>query len=104
MFVLHAHWFPYEDFWTPLHTENARFDFVGLGASTQTPPVQDFLAKTGRTDLPWSLCTEPAMLIITAPRIPPMLTAFVDEHHGVKVKFEQAFKGKRIRAWKCLRL
>jgi hypothetical protein len=104
MFVLHADYFPYENYWTPLHNEKASFDFVGLGASARTPPVQEFLAKTGRTDLPWSLCTEPAMLIITAPQVLPMLTAFVNEHRGVRVQFEQAFKGKRILAWRCHRM
>lgn len=103
-FVLHANSFPYEDFWTPLHTEKAPFDFVGLGASARTPPVQDFLARTGRTDLPWSLCNDPTMVIITAPYMVPMLTTFVDEHHGVKVQFEESFQGKRISAWKCHRI
>ena len=102
--VLHANSFPYEDFWTPLHTEKAPFDFVGLGASARTPPVQDFLARTGRTDLPWSLCNEPGMVIITAPYVVSMLTNFVDEHHGVKVQFEESFQGKRIFAWKCHRM
>lgn len=104
MFVLHADSFPYEDFWTPLHAEKAAFDFVGLGASARTPPVQDFLARTGRTDLPWSLCTDPAMVIITAPYMTPLLTAFVYEHRGVKVQFEEAFHGQRILAWKCHRM
>jgi hypothetical protein len=104
MFVLHANSFPYEDFWTPLHTEKTPFDFVGLGASARTPPVQDFLSGTGRTDLPWSLCTDPAMVIITEPYITSWLTTFVQEHRGVAVQFDQTFKGKRITAWKCHRM
>jgi hypothetical protein len=104
MFVLHANSFPYEDFWTPLHTEKAPFDFVGLGASARTPPVQDFLARTGRTDLPWSLCTDPEMVIIAAPYLTSWLTTFVQEHRGVTVQFEETFKGKRISAWKCRRI
>jgi hypothetical protein len=104
MFVLHAGWFPYEDFWTPLRTEKVPFDFVGLGASARTPPVQDFLSRTGRTDLPWSICTDPTMVIITAPYATPWLTAFVREHRGVEVQFEESFKGKRFSAWKCQRL
>jgi hypothetical protein len=103
-FVLHANAFPYEDFWQPMRTEKAAFDFVGLGASARTPPVQGFLAKSGRSDLPWSLCNDPSMLIIAAPRIPPMLVTFVREHRGVDVQFTNAFEGKQITAWRCQRL
>jgi hypothetical protein len=104
MFVLHADAFPYEDFWRPLHRERAAFDFVGLGASARTPPVQDFLTKTGRADLPWSLCTDPSMLIVAAPYIPPMLVTFVSEHRGVNVRFDRVFEGTDIVAWKCQRI
>jgi hypothetical protein len=103
-FVLHADAFPYEDFWQPLRTENAAFDFVGLGASARTPPVQDFLTKSGRSDLPWSLCNDPSMLIIARPPIPPMLETFVREHRGVNVQFTRAFEGKDFTAWRCQRI
>lgn len=104
MFILHANAFPYEDFWRPLHTEKASFDFVGLGASARTPPVQDYLMSTGHADLPWSLCTSPTMLIVARQDLPPRLARFVEEHRGVKVELEPAFEGKRIQAWKCRRL
>lgn len=104
LFVLHSNAFPYEDFWAPLRTKAAAFDFVGLGASARTPPVQDFLVRTGRTDLPWSLCTEPSMMIIAAPYVPPLLTTFVAEHRGIKVQFHQAFAGQRFAGWKCQRM
>ena len=104
MFILHANAFPYEDFWTPLQNEKAKFEFVGLGASARTPPVQDFLARTGRMDLPWSMCNDPSMLIIATADVPPMLTEFVAEHRGVNVLFEEAFRGERILAWKCHRI
>lgn len=103
-FVLHANAFPYEDFWQPMHTEKAAFDFVGLGASARTPPVQGFLARSGRSDLPWSLCNDPSMLIIAAERIPPMLVTFVREHRGVNVQFTKTFEGKEITAWRCQRI
>lgn len=103
MFVLHAQAFPYEDFWTPLHNEKATFDFVGLGASARTPPVQDFLAKSNLSDLPWALCNAPTMLIVAAPYVPPMLSVFVQEHHGTAVQFDEAFHGRRFVAWKCRR-
>lgn len=104
LFILHGAAFPYEDFWTPLHIQPSAFDFVGLGASARTPPVQDYLAKTGHTDLPWSLCTNPSMLLISAGHAPPMLVKFVEEHRGAKVRFDKAFEGGRIVAWKCRRL
>jgi hypothetical protein len=104
MFILHANAFPYEDFWRPLHSEKASFDFVGLGASARTPPVQDYLLSTGHADLPWSLCTSPAMLIVARQDLPPRLARFVEEHRGVTVELEPAFEGKRIQAWKCRRL
>ena len=102
--MLHANAFPYEDFWQPMHTEKAAFDFVGLGASARTPPVQGFLARSGRSDLPWSLCNDPSMLIIAAERIPPMLVTFVREHRGVNVQFTKTFEGKEITAWRCQRI
>jgi hypothetical protein len=103
LFVLHANAFPYEDYWRPLHSDRASFDFVGLGASARTPPVQDFLRTTGRTDLAWSLCSDPSVLLIASEHLPPMLTTFVAEHRGVSVRFEEVFHGQRVTAWKCRR-
>lgn len=100
-FVLHGNAFPYEDFWRPLRTEKTPFPFVGLGASARTPPVQDFLKRTGRTDLPLSLCTEPDSLLIARSDLPPLLTEFASEHHNRQVRYTQAFKGQRFTAWKC---
>lgn len=104
MFFLHANAFPYEDFWTPLHTEKAVFDFVGLGVSARTPPVQDFLAKSGYGDIPWSLCTDSRTAIISAGYVPPMLTTFVKEHHNATVEFVESFEGRRMLAWTCRRV
>jgi hypothetical protein len=100
-FVLHANAFPYEDFWRPLRTEKAPFPFVGLGVSARTPPVQEFLKRTGRTDLPLSLCTEPHSLLIARTDLPPLLTQFAIDHHDRQVRYTPVFEGKRITAWKC---
>lgn len=100
-FVLHGNAFPYEDFWRPLRTEEVPFPFVGLGASARTPPVQDFLERTGRTDLPLSLCTEPGTLLIARADLPPLLTQFATEHHHRQVRYAPVFTGQRFTAWKC---
>jgi hypothetical protein len=101
-FVLHGNAFPYEDYWRPLRTESTPFPFVALGVSARTPPVQDSLRRTGRTDLPLSLCTEPGLLIVAPAYIPQLLTTFVAEHHGTAVRFQLAFEGQRLTAWKCI--
>lgn len=100
-FVLHGNAFPYEDYWRPLLVEKTPFPFVALGVSARTPPVQDSLRRTGRIDLPLSLCTEPGLLIVAPAYIPQLLTTFVAEHHGTTVRFETAFEGQRFTAWKC---
>lgn len=100
-FVLHGNAFPYEDYWRPLLVEKTPFPFVALGVSARTPPVQDSLRRTGRIDLPLSLCTEPGLLIVAPAYIPQLLTTFVAEHHGTAVRFETAFEGQRFTAWKC---
>jgi hypothetical protein len=101
MYILHGNAFPYEDFWSPLQTKTAAFDFVGLGVSARTPPVQEFLARTGMTDLPFSLCTQSGMVFVAHPYMIPMLTTFLSEHRGMTVEFIEAYKGRRILAWRC---
>lgn len=101
-YVLHGHAFPYEDFWRPLRTEKTPFPFIALGVSARTPPVQDFLKRTGRTDLPLSLCTEPRSLLIARHDILGLLTQFAADHHHRQVRYSPVFEGKRFTAWKCV--
>jgi len=100
-YVLHGNAFPYEDYWQPLHRGDVAFDFVGLGVSAQTPPVVEYLSRTKRTDLPWSLCSDPSMAMIARPYIRKMLENFVLEHHRTEVSLEPAFEGTRFTVWKC---
>ncbi|HYH05843.1 MAG TPA: hypothetical protein VEK11_02180 [Thermoanaerobaculia bacterium] len=101
-FLLHAAAFPYEDYWRPLHVEQRPFPFLGLGVSARTPPVQEFLRRSGRTDLPLALCSDPNMLIIARDNLPPMLEQFMREHHAREVRYVPAFAGKRFTAWRCI--
>jgi hypothetical protein len=102
-FILHGGAFPLEDYWRPLHVENESFPFVALGVSARTPMVQQSLRRTGRTDLPLSLCSEPGLVIVGNADITTLLTGFVQEHHYLKVRFVPAFKGPRFTAWRCER-
>jgi hypothetical protein len=103
LFVLHGHAFPYEDYWRPLQVERVPFPFVALGVSARTPPVQDSLRRTGRTDLPLSLCTQPGLVIVAPAYITGMLKTFMAEHHKFDVRFDPAFEGEYFTAWKCTR-
>jgi hypothetical protein len=100
-FIIHGNAFAYEDFWRPLHVEKTPFPFLGLGVSARTPPVQDFLKRTGRTDLPLSICSEPKTLVVARRDLPPLLTKFALEHHHRAVKYVPLFERKRFTAWKC---
>jgi len=105
LFVLHAYHFPFEDYWLPLHPQpTPPFPFIALGASARTPPVEDFLKRTGRADLLTSLCSDPSLLLVTAPPTLPMLVTFMREHHGMNVQFTPLFTGKRTQAWRCGRV
>jgi len=100
-FILHGDAFPYEDYWRPLRMEKTPFPFIGLGVSARTPPVQDSLRRTGRTDLPWSLCTEPGLVLVAGEYGAALLPPFIEQHHGVRVRFEPFFRGRRFTAWRC---
>jgi hypothetical protein len=102
-FVLHGDAFPYEDYWRPLRVEKTPFPFIGLGVSARTPPVQDSLRRTGRTDLPLSLCSEPGLVLVARESLPPLLVPFLARHHGLTVRFEPYFRGQRFTAWRCVR-
>jgi len=102
-FILHGGAFPFEDYWRPLHDENNSFPFVALGVSGRTPMVQESLRRTGRTDLPLSLCSEAGLVIVGNSDITMLLTRFVQEHHHLNVRFVPAFTGPRFTAWRCER-
>lgn len=103
MYILHGSAFPYQNYWQPLQPHETSFDFVALGVSARTPPVQEFLRKTQRTDLPWALCNDRRMLIVAEPYIMPLLQEFVAEHHRARVAFQPVFRGKLFTAWRCHR-
>lgn len=101
-YVLHGNEFPYEDFWRPLRVEKRPFPFIALGVSARTPPVQNSLRRTGRADLPLSLCTERGLLLVAPAYIPNLLTTFMAEHHGMEVRFAPAFTGQDLETWTCV--
>jgi hypothetical protein len=103
-FVLHADAFPLEDWWRPLQVAKPPFPFVPLGVSARTPPVQDFLRRTGRLDLPLALCSEPGLVVVSGSYLPVLLTRFVKEHHGIDVTFEALLGTERFTVWECRRL
>jgi hypothetical protein len=101
LFVVQGAAFPYEAYWRPLKAADVPFDFVGLGVTAQTPLVLDFLARTGRRDLPLALCREPEILLIAPRDKLDTVTAFLREHHGLKATFVPAFRGSTFKAFRC---
>jgi hypothetical protein len=103
LFIIHGNAFPYEDYWQPLHPTPPPFPFIGLGAADQTPPVQDALRSMAGTDVAWSLCSDPRLILIAWQPIPPMLSRYVFEHHNTMVRFEPLLRREEMSAWRCRR-
>lgn len=101
LYVIHAGNFPYESIWRPFHQEERRFSFLPLGTAQQTPPTQDFLRKTGRLNLPLSICSEPGIVLVTTSSFLPVISEFVLEHGGRQVEFELALTTNTFRGWRC---
>lgn len=101
LYVLHAGNFPYQSIWRPFHQEERRFSFLPLGTAQQTPPTQDFLRKTGRLNLPLSICSEPGIVLVTSPSFLPVISKFVLEHNGRQVEFELALTTNTFFGWRC---
>lgn len=99
--VLQGAAFPFEAYWRPLRKNPFPFAFVALGVSAQTPPVQQFLAHTGRLDLPLALCREPTLRLVTRKERLPFLSKFLLEHHGLNATFVVAFRGRTFKAFSC---
>jgi hypothetical protein len=93
--------FAYEAYWRPFRADALPFDVVGLGVSAQTPPVQGYLARTGRMDLPLALCQEPDLRLIAPKDKLDALTIFLREHHGLRTAFVPAFRGATFKAFRC---
>lgn len=101
LYVIHAGEFPYESIWRPFHQEKRRFNFLPLGTAQQTPLTQDFLRKTGRLNLPLSICSEPGMVLVASPSFLPVISEFVREHDGRQVEFELALTTATFFGWRC---
>jgi hypothetical protein len=101
LYVLHGGDFPYELIWRPFHSEHRRFPFLPLGTTGQTPPVQDFLRRTGRLNLPLAICSEPGILLVSSPSFLPVLSEFVREHDDRQVEFQRALGTTSFSAWRC---
>jgi hypothetical protein len=100
--IIHGNAFPFEDYWRPLHTSPALFPFIALGSSQRTPLLQDALRRGASTDVAWSLCSDPTLLLVAWDVLPPRLEQSVREHHGVSVRFVPLFRSERVSAWRCL--
>jgi hypothetical protein len=98
--VLHANNFPYQLVWSPFRRGQVGFPFLPLGASAQTPPIQEFLRSTGRLNLPLSICSEPRTVLVTSTSFLPLIAKFIGQHDGREVEFELAQTGT-FRAWQC---
>jgi hypothetical protein len=91
LFVLHGGAFPYEDYWQPLRPTAPPFPLVMLGSN----------ATHADPDLPWRLCTDPSLVLIAYPHVPPRLVRYVAEHRHAVVRFERVYASGRINAWRC---
>lgn len=91
LFILHGGAFPYEDYWQPLRPAAPPFPFVYLASGPA--PVDP--------DLPWKLCTDPGLVLVAYPHVPPRLERYVAEHRGAQVRFERVYASERINAWRC---
>jgi hypothetical protein len=100
--VIHGSAFPFEDYWRPLHPNPPPFPFVALGNSQRTPLLQDALRRGASTDVAWSLCSDPKLLLVAWDALPPRLEQSVREHHGVSVRFVPLLRSERVSAWRCL--
>jgi len=103
LIIIQGNAFPFESYWQPLHTPAAPFPFVSLGVTNQTPPVQAALRRYASTDVAWSLCSDPALILITWDAVTPLLAQSVLDHHGAAVRFEPVFRSELASGWRCRR-
>lgn len=104
LFVLHASAFPYERYWRPLSAVPSRFALLPLGATALTPHVQAFLDRQKISDLPWALCTQPGLVLVAYPHVPPLLEESVAGRRDVRVVFEPLHEGAQFTTWQCRRV
>jgi hypothetical protein len=74
-------------YWQPFHLQEPPFRSVYLSWANTWPVVRDYLRATGRTDLPYALCTDPTLRWIGHSRAVPALERYVYEHHGARVEY-----------------
>jgi len=94
--------FPYEGYWRPFH-EPPPLALLGLGASTATPLVEGYLREAGLYPPLVALCAAPNLLLVANPAFLPAAQRFLSEHDAIEARFEPAFNGRGIRAYRCVR-
>jgi hypothetical protein len=47
------------------------------------------------------MCRNRDIALIARPRLLPLLTTFMLDHHGQSVQFEAALVGQTFTAWRC---
>lgn len=94
--------FPVEVFWAPFVTEASNVTLVLLGWQNQTPVLQKYLRETGRSHLPYALCTEPQLRLLSAARIVHVLEAYVRERHGLSARLERAVGDSPLPLAQCV--
>ena len=100
LLVLHADSFPSEYWWRPFHNPPARLVAIQLGMNNHNPYVQKVVANYHGKPLLHAICNDPAILVIAERgRLDPV-TAFVKQHDGMNVRWDEVYSGS-FRAWRC---
>jgi hypothetical protein len=104
IYLLHAASFRYQEYFRPFAPPPAggRFDFLPLAATSQTPPMQDYLRRAGIRDVALSLCTDDRFRLISDRDLGP-IRGFVAEHFGIDVTIEPEVKGQTFTSFRCTR-
>jgi hypothetical protein len=91
----------WEYVWRPFRRADLGVPFIGIGASAQTPPIQQALRRYRLTDLVQGLCSHDRWLLILHPTLTPLVSTFMAEHHGQRVRVEPVVEGRILTAWRC---
>jgi hypothetical protein len=102
MVVTHGDTFPAEHWWRPFHRPPVSLPTIPLARnSNQSPQLREFLATTGRSSFPFSICDDPSMLVVGNPEGLEVLSTNLRVRTGRVVEWEPVYEAS-FRAYRCV--